>query len=316
MKKSICISWAVMLTFLVGAVMFLSASVLQASPIIIQGDYIYTQISDDGTLGYGSVYPGIQYDPSGTATFGPKDFLQPGSPFEGFSVKSDETGVIYNNNDWGNMISGSLSDLSGSSPYDYYIRWVGSYSGYFDILIDLYLNSNDQSINFTTTIIAQTDLHNLRFARYIDPDQDVYGTYGTYDTYNYRGFGATIDENDWVYAVGPSSNWTIGLFSDTSITHNTGVSSGWSIDPDFYLAGNYDGHGDYTIGIAFGIDYLASGDSVTFDYSYVLGTSPNDAVGHIPTSAPVPEPSTMLLLGIGLIVVTGYSHKRFSKKGC
>ena len=320
MERTVYFSKVVRFMFLVGAVIFLSVPFLQASPIVITGDYVYTQISDDGTLGNGENYPGIQYDPSGTGTFPGtlgKDFLQPGSPWEGFSVKSEETGVVANNNVTffhTDMIPGTLTDLSASSPYDYYIRWAGTYFGYFEIVTDLYLNNNDQSINFMTTLKALTDLTNVSFARYIDPDQDV-NDYNLFNTNNYRGYGV-IPEANWVYAVGPDSNWTIGLFSDSSITHNTGVSdTPWSMNPAFYLGGTNDGDGDNAIGIGFLLGSLKQGESITFKYSYVLGVSPDDAVGHIPTSSPVvPEPSTMLLLGVGLVGIAVCRHKRCLKK--
>ncbi len=38
------------------------------------------------------------------------------------------------------------------------------------------------------------------------------------------------------------------------------------------------------------------------------------AEGTDPSTAPVPEPSTILLMGSGLLGLVGYSRKRFSKK--
>src|SRR5690606_39890545 len=62
-----------------------------------------------------------------------------------------------------------------------------------------------------------------------------------------------LAEKDWVHSIGVKTGLTIGLYTDSSVSHNTGISSDWEVDPAFYLAGNNDGHGDYTIGLAFDI---------------------------------------------------------------
>ncbi|AEH44239.1 protein of unknown function DUF1555 [Thermodesulfatator indicus DSM 15286] len=295
--------------FLAVLMLGLAVSNAKAAPIVMEGNYVYTQVSEDGTLGNGFNFPGIQYDPSGTASFpgsGGKDFLQPGDPFEGFYLKSNESGIIGNNNDWSVFI-GTLTDLSGSG-YDNFIRWEGSLGTYFDVAIETYFNDSDKFIKFSTTVTALNDLTDVYFLRVIDPDQDT-NDFGIFDTNNARGFGSFSPE-DWVYAAGPISNWTIGLYSDSLVPHNTGVSFAWSGDPEFYYNGNNDGNGDYTIGLAFYLGDLSVGDSVTFDYYYVLGTSPADAASNIPVASPIPEPSTVVLIGVGLGALGFYRSRR------
>lgn len=72
------------------------------TPVVLEGDYIRTTIGQYGTLGNGYVAPGLQYDASGSGNFSGGDFLTPGSPWDYFTVKADQTGgVTGNNNDAG-----------------------------------------------------------------------------------------------------------------------------------------------------------------------------------------------------------------------
>lgn len=292
-----------------------------ATSITMQGDYVLTAVGGNGTLGAGSItYPGIRHDETGTGNFPPLDYLTPGTPWEIFGIESTETGLIVNNNttsDSGSISSTSLTDLSSTSVYDHHVNWTGIYSSYFSITHDYFFNDGDERISITTQITALTDLHDLNFVRAIDPDQDSY-VHSTPDTYNGRGYDSNndgdyddpgdISPKDWVHSEGPYSGLTLGLYSNSTYEHNTGI-TGWTTDPDTYLAGTNVGDGDKTIGIAFNLGTLTEGDIITLDYAYVMG----DSLETVDIPDPVPEPATMLLLGSGIFGLTGL-RKRFTKK--
>ena len=292
-------------TTLIGS---LTSTNIYASSIIMEGDYVKTALSDDGTLGYGGLTsPGIIHDVTGTGDFTINDYLTPGNPHEGFSISSDQTGIISNNNAYSSdSITGILTDTTSSTVFDQSVNFTGTYSSLFTISTDTYFNDGDQRINMSTTITALDDLTSLMFSRWLDPDPDV-DTYGTFATDNGRGTSSLAPE-DWVYAQGNYTGLTIGLYSESDITHNTGISSAWSIDPSYYLTGNNNGNGDYAIGLGFDIGDLLASESVTFEYSYVMGEN-IDSVD-IPTTS-VPAPSTLAMLGLCL---AGFGFSRKSKK--
>ena len=279
---------------LIGVSVLLANSAL-ATPIIMSGDYVRTAISDDGTLGYGSsASPGLLHDATGTGTFA-DDYLTPGSPWEIFSVFSNEASLQVNNNSSSDSISGVLTDTSGASPYDFAVNWAGTYGSSYTISTETYFNTGDERIGFTTTITALSDLSGLQFLRAIDPDPDVQ-SYSDYSTINGRGNGS-LAANDWVHAEGASTGLTLGLYSDSAVTHNTGVSSNWSQTPATYLSGIDDGNGDYTIGLAFDIGTLLTGNSVSLTYYYVMG----DSLDNVDIPVDVPEPTSLAILALGLV---------------
>lgn len=123
--KKIAFYPILMVFFLVGYVTVNAA----AASIKMEGDYVLTAVSNNGTLGYGStINPGIKHDITGTKGLGDADgiwasviddYLTPGTPFEIFSVRTIEKGIQTNNNvedpsALGTIARTSLSDLSGS----------------------------------------------------------------------------------------------------------------------------------------------------------------------------------------------------------
>lgn len=290
------------LKLLAVAASVLLAGQAMAASTVLQGNYIKTAVNDAGTLGFGgTITPGLQHDATGTGSFGVDDYLTPGTPWDLFGVKTNQGGQQTNNNTSpfasSPIAQVSATDLSGG-VFDNQVIWNGTVAGLYNITNDYRFNDNSQQIDVYTTITALTDLTGVKFVRSIDPDPDV-NTFGSYYTINGRGFGS-LSGNDWVHSEGTSTGLTLGLYSNSAYTHNTGVSSGWTSSPEFFLAGNDDGNGDYTIGIAFDLDTIAVGGSKTFNYKYVVGGKLDDATNNTGGTT-VPEPSSLALFGLSLL---------------
>ena len=125
----------------IGLAASIGAGSANAAPITMTGNFLLTQISDDGTLGNGTASPGLIHDPSGTGTFDAAtgDYLRPGIPFEGFGVRSDQTGLVGNRNSSGGGSVGGTDGVSQVSIANLgagtmnHVRWVGLVAGQFNI---------------------------------------------------------------------------------------------------------------------------------------------------------------------------------------
>jgi hypothetical protein len=258
-----------------------STTALAGNEILVN-EYIKVGVNEStGTLGSGgNTSPGILYDNSGTGTFNTSyDYLTPGSPYEGWAVRIDNTDgtkfKLYGNNNAG-FQSDSNTAVSGAwvgTPTAASAVWAGTTTE-FGIRHTYSLPSAQRYLDITTRIEATAAMPHLYFGRYIDPDA-VAAAGDSSATDNVRGYGI-IPKTNVVFSEATVSRYALGLYSAKPTGVNTSI-QGWTSDPkNYYLntGGKPDvSNGDDTIGIAFYAANVAVGDILTYNYAYIFGPS-------------------------------------------
>lgn len=269
---------------------------------ILQNRYVKFGYSDDGTLGVdGGAKPGIQYDPTGNREFfDSADSLTPGSPFEGFSVKVGTTLYSENNDngagaDHGTSILGINQTTEGVDTFGS-VTFVTLAGGLRIEQTYSLTNVDSKVITMAVTVenVSGETVSAVSYARYTDPDVDSNDLPGATSSTNNTIGAEGIDAEDIVLATGPTSGRVIGLYSNSSFDHATGVSDDWSSDPADYLSGvNTGPASDAVIGIGFDLGDFAVGESKSFSFAYVFAASAaelDDSISEVPpatNTAPV-----------------------------
>jgi len=246
---------------------------------LLQNEWVRAGINlNTGTFGSGGgTSPGLLFDPTGTGTFNPSyDYLTPGSPFDGFSVKVDGTNYT-NNNTGGTEITKTGEGLGPNA-----ISWSGAVTDQFQIDMNYSLVAGQPFINGMATINMLTDADTVSFAKFIDPDsQGMPGDSSSTD--NVLGYGV-IPSTNVAFSEATTSRYALGIYTtDTNVT--AGV-NGWLTDADAYNGTNYTdadgnpvnyGNSDDTIGISWTWTGVTSGDMLEASYAYIFGPSAFEA---------------------------------------
>jgi len=245
---------------------------------VLENDYVRSGVNGDkGTLGSGgNTSPGLLYDSTGTGTFNTAyDYLTPGSPFDGFSVKVD--GTNYTNNNSG--ASDITGDGNGLTDGDSTLSWTGGVSSVFDITNTYNLGATSEYIDITSSITMGTAADDVYFGRFIDPDARA-AAGDSSSTDNVLGYGVIPDSNV-AFSEALASRYALGLYStDTNV--DAGI-TGWTTDADSYTENAVDGDGsltntgDNTIGLTWHWSTVSVGDILTAKYAYIFGPSAFDA---------------------------------------
>lgn len=251
---------------------------------ILENDYVKAGVNGtSGTFGSGGgTRPGLQYDSTGTGTFPGDseqgDYLTPGSPFDGFSIKID--GVNTSNN---NSRSNAWTDSDGLTDGDGTLTWNGTNSDYagWEIEHQYSLGATNEFLDIETNITAGTSASDstVYFGRYIDPDAmpEAGDTSATDNVLGYSG----IPDSNVAFSEATTSRYALGLYS-TNSNVDAGISSGWTTEADGYTDSPYTdsdgnsvnyGNGDHTIGLTWTFTGVDTGDILTAEYAYIFGPS-------------------------------------------
>lgn len=246
---------------------------------VLENDYVKAGVNGTtGTLGSGgNTSPGLLYDSTGSGTFNTSyDYLTPGSPFDGFSIKIDDVNSTNNNN--GN--TAAWTDSDGLTNGTNSLVWTGTNTAHsgWEIENTYTLGATAEHIEIGTQITAGSDATALSFGRFIDPDARA-ATGDSSSTDNVLGYGVIPDTNV-AFSEALSSRYALGLYS-TDSNVDAGI-TGWSTDADSYTENAFDSDsntntGDNTIGLSWNWSSVSTGDILTASYAYIFGPSAFDA---------------------------------------
>jgi len=277
MKKTII---AAFVAALVSSGAMAQTASLQGSGMgLLQNDWVRAGVNTNtGTLGSGGgTSPGLLFDPSGTGTFDSRyDYLTPGSPFDGFSLKVDSVNKTNNNTGTAQIAKTGGLTLSNS---DTTLTWTGAsdFGGNTWSVSNAYtLGVGKPYIDITSTIVAGGTASNVYFAKFIDPDsQGMAGDSSATD--NVLGYGA-IPSTNVAFSEATVSRYALGLYSAASNVR-AGINV-WNTQADSYINADAScGTGvlycraDHTIGLTFSWTGVNSGDTLTASYAYIFGPS-------------------------------------------
>jgi hypothetical protein len=282
-----------------------------AGNVTLQGNCVKIGTSDLGTIGsQGNTAPGILYDSTCTSTFNPSyDYLTPGTPFEGWTIKGlNGTAVLFNhtNNNASYMgsspVTGTNVDYSGVSyrgvTFDNRAVWSGSTSN-FHIEHDVRFNDSQHFVDINTRLEFLIAVPTLYFGRFTDPDARA-AAGDSSATLNVRGYAGGIPATNVVLSEALASKYALGLFTGQIGGVNSGVSAGWTSDPVDYYNGVNDGDGDYTIGLGFMFSGISAGDIINVQYAYIFGPSAFAAgSGAVAGGAGGSTPTTFTVTDVG-----------------
>jgi hypothetical protein len=229
-----------------------------------------------GRINAQGAFSSIRFDPNGKSNYGGEDFVEPGSPWEGYSFNVSGRGVIGGGNALSpsnlsttvrNIGSNYIATITGNTSIGHLVTQTRIIEGEPLIRMQLsYTNTTGSSVS-------------VKAMRALDPDQGIGQGLG-FSTQNFRGSGA-ISKNDIVFAFSGTEGIAVYV-PGNGYTHNTGIVSSWpSFNPDLYLTETSNNTADWAIGGAWDFGTITSNSTVTVVCYYIFGRTVNSILSRI-----------------------------------
>ncbi|MCI5158311.1 MAG: hypothetical protein D3906_07675 [Candidatus Electrothrix sp. AUS1_2] len=214
------------------------------------------------------------------------DYFVPGDPYEGFVVEYDIAGVErhYTNCGLKNKIDIPMTSVTNTSSGSINsANWTGErISGSEGVRIEQNVSFSDEQLLFTIDIVLTNTgtipLESVEYMRNVDLDQEQ-GLTGDYTTSNFVAFQPGGGSNQaLVVAKGLDYGLAVGL--GTTDARAVVSVTDWEMDPDVVLDSPVAPTEssplvqDYMINLAYRFGTLNPGESVTFQFKYILKDDP------------------------------------------
>jgi uncharacterized protein with beta-barrel porin domain len=239
--------------------------------VVLSGDYMQMQVNDVGGMLGGPIR--LAYDSTGSGNFG--------SPTHQWFPYFDAFGLEYGVGNSARSEEGTLYGFDshtgaslrapGSGGFDQSATWTGMISGVLDLNHVYAMNTGDKRVQVTTTITATGNVSNVKFVHKFLP-------FDAFSNSNQRG-NSTLgySTSDFVSAQATGAGPVVAYFTDSAVTHNSGIVFYADYDPDSYLNATTDTATSIdAIGLGFDVGDLLLGESIVLVYWIAVGDDPND----------------------------------------
>lgn len=239
--------------------------------------YVINGGLNQGAIGSGDVGTGIQFDETGTGTYGSVDVITPGTEWESFAFYIDNSYYLGGSNSanypgtthYFNTQTTTIWNLSTGNKKHVVCLKGAADKGY--VVIQYITVGKELAIRMRMSYTNTTGSSvTVKAARLADPDQDSGGP----DTNNTRGYD-TLPVGRFVSSTGATNSKIFAVYiPPTGTVTNSTVFSSWpGYDISTMLSDSDSSNGDHAIGVAWDGGTVAAGATVNFNCAYLCGSS-------------------------------------------